>query len=489
MSASLTRRQMLQAGAAAGAAAFSADPLVKMAMAAKPKPLGKLSDIDHVVILIQENRSFDHYFGTYSGVEGFGDIAAKAVFEQEGYPAPGFEGKLLPFHLETKGVAQCFPDITHSWAPQHESWDGGAMDDFVGTHLSADGSQAGPATMGYYNKEDIPYYFALAEAFTLCDHYHCSVLGPTDPNRLYSVSGTIDPNGEAGGPIVSTLGLTERTKAEGTFKWATMPEQLSSAGVSWKMYNGAGQGVLDNPLVYFENFHSNAELKAKAFKPVYPTDFKTDLEKGELPQVSWVNISVTESEHPGFSTAKTGERATAELLKLLLKSKTTWAKTALFVTWDENGGFFDHVAPPTAPMGTPGEYLTVPDISNDSGGIDGPIGLGFRVPMIVASPFTRGGLVSSVTYDHTSTLRFLETRFGVEVPNLSEWRRQNTGDLTEAFNFAVAPEAKKPKLPKVHLAKAEKEQGGCSTKAPVSVPPNSYPTQEAGTRGTPSGVV
>ncbi len=490
MGAEFTRRQILQAGAAAGvAAALSADPLARIASAAKPRPLGKLSDIDHVVILIQENRSFDHYFGTYSGVEGFGDAAAKPVFEQEGYPAAGFEGKLLPFHLESKDVAQCFPDITHDWVPQHHSWDNGAMDNFVRAHLEVDGSQAGPATMGYYEREDIPYYFALAEAFTLCDHYHCAVMGPTDPNRLYSMSATIDPNGEAGGPLVQTLGGVQRSKTEGTFKWTTMPEQLNAAGVSWKVYGGTNLSVLDNPLVYFEKFHTDTELKEKAFNPVYPTDMKTDLEKGELPQVSWVNISVEETEHPGFSTAKTGEHATEGLLKLLMKFKSTWEKTAVFITWDENGGFFDHVVPPTAPLETPGEYLTVEDISGNSGGIKGPIGLGFRVPMIVASPFTRGGLVSPVTYDHTSTLRFLETRFGVEVPNLSEWRRDNTGDLTEAFNFAVPPEPKKPKLPPVKLKGVEKHQGGCETKAPVSVPPNSYPTQEPGTRGTPSGIV
>jgi phospholipase C len=489
MGAEFTRRQILKAGAAAGVAAVAADPFVQLASAKKAKPLGKLSDIDHVVILIQENRSFDHYFGTYSGVEGFGDVAAKPIFEQEGYPEPGYEGKLLPFHLETKGVAQCFPDITHSWLPQHKSWDNGAMDRFVTSHLEADGSQAGPATMGYYEREDIPYYFALAEAFTLCDHYHCSVLGPTDPNRLYAMSATLDPNGEAGGPLVSTLGVVERSKTEGTFKWTTMPEQLESAGVSWKVYDGVNQGSLDNPLVYFENFHSNAELKSKGLEQTYPEDMKADLEKGELPQVSWVNISAVETEHPGFSTAKTGERATEGLLKMLMKFKTTWEKTAVFITWDENGGFFDHVAPPTAPLETPDEYLTAPDISGSSGGVNGPIGLGFRVPMIVVSPFTRGGLVSSVSYDHTSTLRFLETRFGVEVPNLSEWRRANTGDLTAAFNFAAPPEPKKPKLPAVKLKGVEKHQGGCEAKAPVSVPPNSYPSQEAGTRGTPSGIV
>jgi len=118
-----------------------------------------------------------------------------------------------------------------------------------------------------------------------------------------------------------------------------------------------------------------------------------------------------------------------------------WERTVLFVTYDENGGFFDHVAPPTAPKGTPGEWLTTkPAIGGNVGPggviIDGPIGLGFRVPMLVLSPFSVGGLVCSDTFDHTSTLRFIETRFGVPVPNLSSWRREATGDLTSAIDFA-----------------------------------------------------
>jgi phospholipase C len=488
MDSGLTRRQVLQAGIAAGAVALSSDPLVQMASAAVTPPLGKLSDIEHVIILIQENRSFDHYFGTYSGVEGYGSPGAKAVYEQEGYPAEGFEGKLLPFHLETNNVAQCFPDITHSWKPQHRSWDSGAMDEFVRTHLEIDGSQAGPATMGYYEKADIPFYHAVANTFTVCDHYHCSVLGPTDPNRLYSMTGTIDPSGANGGPLVETLEKGD-PRASGKFTWETMPEALQSAGITWKVYDGNILGFEDNPLEYFKNFKTNPTLAKLAFESSYPKSFKHDLNHGELPQVSWINTSANETEHPGNSSAKVGEAVVADLLKRVMGHKSTWEKTAIFITWDENGGFFDHVAPPVPPMETPGEFLTVPDITGNSGGVNGPIGLGFRVPMLVISPFSRGGLVSSEVYDHTSMLRFLETRFGVEVPNLSAWRRETTSDLTGAFNFAAPPIFKKPKgLPKVELPGTEGSEGGCSTKAPVVVPPNSQPVQEPGTRGTPSGI-
>jgi phospholipase C len=363
------------------------------------------------------------------------------------------------------------------------------MNRFVMSHLEYDGPQAGVETMGYYEQADIPYYRALANAFTICDHYHCSVMGPTYPNRLYSVSGTIDPNGLNGGPLVQTTAISP-TFSETPFTWRTMAEQLQSAGITWKSYSGLSFGLEDNVLAFFKNVVEDETMHNLAFNQSYPHDFKRDLQHGELPAVSWINTSLSETEHPGNSSAKVGEHVVSELLDLMMRHKSVWEKTAIFVTWDENGGFFDHVAPPTAPLGTPNEYLTVPDITHNDGGDDGPIGLGFRVPMLVLSPFTRGGLVSSETYDHTSILRFLETRFGVEVPNLSEWRRETTGDLTGAFNFAAPPEPKKPKsLPTVEVSELEATEGGCEAKAPVSVPPNSYPVQEPGVRGTPSGVV
>src|SRR6185312_1764451 len=167
----LTRRQLLQAGAGAGVVAMGWNPLLEQALATKLPP-GKLSDIEHVVILIQENRSFDHYFGMLPGVRGFADTTVpRSVFEQPGYPVEGYEGVLMPFHLESGTGARCFPDITHNWVPQHESWNGGAMDGFVQAHLAHDGPEAGPATMGYYTKADIPFYYALAENFTICDNY------------------------------------------------------------------------------------------------------------------------------------------------------------------------------------------------------------------------------------------------------------------------------------------------------------------------------
>jgi phospholipase C len=355
----------------------------------------------------------------------------------------------------------------------------------VRAHLKADGEEAAPATMAYYERSDIPFFYSLAEAFTICENYHCSVLGPTYPNRLMAMTGTIDPEGKNGGPLVQTYEDFEYL--EGRFSWTTMPEQLSAAGITWKSYTGTDAGFTDNMLPFFKNFQTKPELAARGIAPTYPGDFATDLKHNELPQVSWVNTSLLETEHPGYSSAKVGEFIIENLIMRLHRHKI-WEKTALFVTWDENGGFFDHVTPPTPPPETKGEYLTVPDITNNWGGIAGPVGLGFRVPLLVLSPFSRGGYLCSETFDHTSLLRFIETRWGVEVPNLSQWRRETTGDLTAAFNFAGTPNETNGRLPKVELDEEEAGAGACETITPLPVPANSMPVQESRAWKTPSGI-
>jgi phospholipase C len=475
----LTRRQVLSGALAAGAAATVAasplDPLIRHALAAAPRR-GHLRDIEHVVILIQENRSFDHYFGAYRGVRGFDDRRNRKAFSQPGFHRHGFDGRLVPFHLDTHGgTAQCQSDITHSWAPQHRSWNRGRMDRFVHEHLRAEGPDVGPLTMGYYTRRDIPFYYALADAFTLCDRYFCSVLGPTDPNRLYSMSATLDPDGRGGGPLLETL-VAKRAAYQGRFTWTTMPEQLSARGIEWKVYTDQpGLGELDNVLPFFKAFHTDPALQARGLQPTYPGDFRADVAAGTLPAVSWILGSIVESEHPGFSSAKGGEFLARDLLATLAADPALWAKTALFITWDENGGFFDHVPPPVAPHGTPGEYVSVSNLPGVAHGIRGPIGLGVRVPMLVISPFSRGGRVCSDVFDHTSTLRFLETRFGAEVPNLSRWRRSATGDLTSAFSFGRL-DTSLPRLP--HLRGVPEVD--CTQSATFDVTRNRMPHQEPG---------
>jgi phospholipase C len=459
----------------------------------------KLTDIEHVVIFIQENRSFDHYFGSYRGVRGFADQSAAFRQADPANTTNSPAGLLLPFHLDTLTTnAACTHDITHAWVPQHQSWNNGAMDGFVSSRLPIDANDAVLA-MSYYTRADIPFTYAVADAFTICDNYFCSVMGPTDPNRLYTMAASIDPDGKNGGPLLETLG-TNRSTFFGQLTYTTMPEQLQARGISWKVYSSPDANILntifsDNVLSYFKNFQNTASpLYQNAFGPQFPVDFVADTLSGNLPQVSWVLASILDSDHPP-APSLFGEATLSGILAALTANPAQWAKTALFVTYDENGGFFDHVPPVTAPLGTPGEYVTAPAVVDPtvigSPPISGPIGLGFRVPMLILSPFSRGGFVSSDLFDHTSILRFLETRFGAEVPNLSAWRRGAVGDLTSAFNFA-APDQSIPNLPSTLQAIPQIIQeciGNLAGTMPYPVPnPQSLPPQEAGTSRRPSGL-
>src|SRR3954470_8083945 len=458
----VTRRDVFRAGLAGGAAAalgpLDAAQIVERALAAAPAGCGQLSDIEHIVIFVQENRSLDQYFGSFPGVRGFGDPAVKkladgsglTVFAQPGYPKPGYGGHLYPFHLDTNANGECTNDVSHDWGPQHRAWNGGAMDGFVSEHLKEEGPDHGPVTMGYYQRSDLPFYYALADAFTLCDGYHCSVLGPTDPNQLYLASAWLGQDGEKGGPVLETYGA-DRQQRFGSLSWTTMPEQLEARGISWKVYSSDNfSNEEDPPFSLFSQYYSNPTLNQKGLVPTYPADFKADVAAGALPQVSWVYTTIFQSELPPAPVTY-GEQVAADVVSTLTSDPELWKKTALLITWDENGGFFDHVPPPTPPPGTAGEYVTAANLPDAAQNIRGPIGLGFRVPLLIVSPFARGGFVCSDTFDHTSLLRLIEKRFGAEVPNLSQWRRETVGDLTSAFNFA-APDASVPALPQPNMS-------------------------------------
>ncbi len=238
-----------------------------------------------------------------------------------------------------------------------------------------------------------------------------------------------------------------------------MPEVLQANGISWKVYNPPGSDyqpgspvamlVSDNILLYFKQYSDPASaLYKNAFSPVYPTDFCRDVTNDALPSVSWIVSPVLPKgldEHPPAPSAL-GEFFTHQVLSTIVSNPKVWAKTVLFITHDENDGFFDHLRPHTPHHTREGEFLTVDPLPADANGIAGPIGLGFRVPMLVVSPFSTGGLVCSETFDHTSQLRFLEARFGVEVPNLSRWRRKVTGNLVSTLHDDYA-DTSVPTLP------------------------------------------
>jgi len=352
--------------------------------------------------------------------------------------------------------------------------------------------------MGYYTRQDLPFWYSLADAFTICDNYHCSVMGPTHPNRLYAWSGMLDPSGAAGGPIIVT---NDQKRFIGSLTWRTMPEELQSKGISWKVYNAPGDiyqpdnpvsmAISDNILLYFRQHVSDrsSPLYNNAFGSVFPKDFASDVAKGELPAVSWVTPPNGYDEHPPAPPAA-GMWFASQVIGILTSNPDVWSKTVLFITYDENDGFFDHVIPPTPPPGTPGEYLTVDPLPSDAFSVAGPIGLGFRVPMLVVSPFSRGGYVCSDVLDHTSHLRFLETRFGIPAPNLSDWRRKTSGDLTGALNTshrdnavpALPPTDARSKLVSAQCTTSQLFEVDLTDPAPYPLPARQMlPSQEPGT--------
>ncbi len=474
MPASFTRRRLLQDAARATAlvaAAALLPPNLRRALARPVVGTGAPGDIRHVVLLMLENRSFDHYFGTLAGVRGFDDPRAlrladgRSVFHQPDVDNPS--GYLLPFHLDTRiSNAQKLPSTSHSWAVQHRAWNRGRMDQWVSAHRRADGAH-GPYTMGYFKRADIPFHHALAETFTICDAYHASVMGPTWPNRLYYLSGTIDAAGGAGGPMI------RNKMPPGGLGWTTYAERLEAAGVSWRVYEHSRRGRPFNLLGIFARFReapADSPLRLKGLPAPAEDEFEQDALHDRLPTVSWLCPPFEASEHPDAMPAA-GAAFIARKLDAVASNPEVWAKTAFILNYDENDGLFDHVPPPVPPAGTAQEF------------VDGlPIGAGFRVPCIVISPWTVGGWVCSQPFDHTSVLQFLERVTGVHEPNISAWRRQTFGDLTAAFRFDDAP-AGAPALPDAApLLRSARAATAELPAPPIPQADQRPPQQEAGSR-------
>ena len=487
----VSRRRLLGSAAATGglAGALSLLPTnVTKALAAQATvgagARGRLRDVEHVVLIMQENRSFDHYFGTLAGVRGFADrdpkilSTGRSVFYQPDPANP--DDYLLPFHLDSRTTAaQAIPSTGHGWAVQHAALNAGAMDSWVTAHTEYDGPATGPFTMGYYQRDDIPFHYALADAFTVYDNYFCSVIGPTHPNRYMYMTGTIDPNGLYGGPAL------DNNEIHGTYSWTSYPERLTAAGVSWKCYQETdsygsnGFNVLQFLKQYIDA-PTSSELYQNAMVSTPAGQFEYDAINDKLPAVSWVFPTLETSEHPN-ALPNAGAAWLASKLDAIAANPEVWAKTLVIINYDENDGLFDHVTPPLPDPGTPDEFVTL----TSPGGTDGggqPIGAGYRVPCIVVSPWTVGGNVCSTPLDHTSVLRFLERLTGIAEPNISNWRRTAFGDFTEIFgqiptrtSFPALPDTSGP----LTLATYEASQ------LPLPAFPGAkqtFPTQERGHR-------
>jgi phospholipase C len=478
---------------------------------------GTIQDVEHVVILMQENRPFDHHFGTLRGVRGFNDPRAikinlplqsgtgstpvpvwlqpaGAANVSAGFAVPPDSGNLggpsdgvevvPPFRVNPNGGnpgLTYLPGTDHSWGATHSCWNLGQYDSWPLTN--------GPMTMSYVTREDIPFHYALADAFTVGDAYHCSIMGPTNPNRTFLWSGCVGnlsnlgpggTDGQGAGPM--TYNGLSLNNAYWNFK--TFPEVLQKAGVSWKIYQdlagqtfspdfGDGTGnsfagnFTDNSVLYF-NQYATALTNSPLFQNgctgteiinVIPAagapesawaawadhlfdQFRSDVQSGKLPQVSWIVGPAGYTEHADWPVDY-GAWYMSQVFEILVSSPEVFSKTVFIVNYDEADGSFDHILPPTVPAG-PGYGASTVSIENEivaatgepSGFVSGPVGLGQRVPFLVISPWSKGGYVNSQVFDHTSVIQFIEKRFGVHESNISEWRRAVCGDLTSAFNFA-----------------------------------------------------
>jgi len=330
---------------------------------------GTIQDVKHVVILMQENRSFDHYFGSLRGVRGFGDPFPLALQSGQSvwYESDGTT-TIPPYHLNPAvSSALLVPDCPHSFADAQAAWNQGI---YGAWPLHKTGY-----SMGYYRRADIPFQFALAEAFTLCDSYHCSVTTGTDPNRIVLFSGSnLDPSLRAQGVNCSAqnaevnngrCSVTGGMPAPGyiyndtAFSWATLPDILQAAGISWRIYqdpNDNWGGLMHGGLA-FESFRlataaSGSAIYASGMTLNSLDDLTNDVTNGSLPQVSWVLPSAAQSEHPGASNPDAGAFFISQVLDAITANPAVWSQTAFFVLFDENDGLFDHVPPPAVPSYT-----------------------------------------------------------------------------------------------------------------------------------------
>ncbi len=352
------RRDLLRLGAGAVSVGLL-PPSIRRALAMPAAAgSGTIEDVQHIVVLMQENRSFDHYFGHLSAVRGVNDrfpvrrANGKPVWFQPRKDDPAAE--VLPFHLATQTTsAECVLDLDHTWYPTHGAIAAGRNDRWPRYKTDL--------TMGYYTRADIPFHYALADAFTICDNYFCSTPTQTHPNRMYLMTGTVDASGKGGGPLLDNADYVNRQFENGTlppFTWTTYPERLQAAGISWQVYQ---QGISPdkeydgnfglNVLMNFRQFidaPQDAPLHQRAMVRCTLDDLAADVRGGRLPQVSWVLPPAAFSEHPRW-TPGYGAVYIARVLDALTADPEVWGRTALLIMYDENDGYFDHIVPPQPP--------------------------------------------------------------------------------------------------------------------------------------------
>lgn len=378
-------------------------------------PHGAAIPIEHIIVLMQENHSFDNYFG---------QLPAAGHADVDGLPAsatnPDSTGAPVAAFHQTR---YCTADTNHSWTGSHLEFDGGKNDGFV-TQNEPDGARS----MGYYDQNDLPFYYALAKTFAMSDRYFSSVVGPTFPNRFYLLAGT------SFGRIRNDLTSSSQP---------TIFDQLNAHQIAWKVYR--------NDFAYASLFHANP----RNLVPV--SAFFSDAAAGTLPPVAFIDGSigitmVENDEHPPANIQQ-GQAYAARLIEALLASPN-WPTSALFYTYDEHGGFYDHVPPPSACV--PDNIAPLLDPADPGSNFSAQFDrYGFRVPFVVVSPYAKPGFVSHAVHDHTSILRFIETRF--DLPALTN-RDANALPLLDLFDFSHAALMNPPVLPAATVDAAALQQ-------------------------------
>jgi phospholipase C len=378
-------------------------------------PKGSAIPIDHVLVLMQENRSFDHYFGR---LPAFGHTRVKGLPKKAANPAA--DGTRVAAFHETR---YCIEDVAHSWNASHRQWNGGRNDGFVVTN-DPDGERA----MGYYDETDLPFYYGLATTFAMADRFFCSLLGPTYPNRFYLLAATSD------GRINNALVPFTRPSIFG---------ELDTAGIDWRIYAGN---------VAFGLLLTDVQAHTSNLRPI--AEYYADAAAGTLPPVAFIDPKffgdvLTESDEHPPADMQVGQLFVSSVVGALIDSPQ-WDRSALFITYDEHGGFYDHLPP--RPACEPDDVPPALKPGDEPGSFDR---YGFRVPMIVVSPWAKPGYVSHKVYDHTSVLRFIQTRF--ELPALTR-RDANARPPLELFDFREPRLASPPALPAATIDSAPAAQ-------------------------------
>lgn len=411
-------------------------------------------DVAHVVILTMENRSFDEYFGTFPGANGFYNNP-QSTFDSAWVPSPGgwTDPPVLPYRLSTFTSQQSqIPQCNHGPGPQHAFFANGAMNGWSLQHPGGGTDTGNPLScMGYYAADDIPYHWWLAQNFALCDNYFCSVMGPTWPNRDYLLTGKIQNQAQ----YTNNPGMYTSPPS-----WTTYAQTLTDNTKTWRVYDAAyaatpaGYPTNTTDLNAFNTFTSSWPGLTNSSTYVQDdaifSQFATDAKNGNLQTVSWLFPWYGFCEHPS-NTPADGAYLICHVVEAVLTG-LDWGSTVLIINYDENDGHFDHVPPPQPPSQSeyPDEFVPGPSPGTYQG-ISISIGAGFRVPCFIISPWTLGRGICSDQYDHTSVLQFLEDVTTVPCPNIGAWRRATFGSLTSAspsgFSGPGAPLSAVPPRP------------------------------------------